>query len=66
MGRSSLMKELFSIVIAEGHKNKDIGDILSISPKTLDKHRRNLLEKLDIHNAANLTALAAEKGLINK
>ena len=60
------MKKQFSIVIAEGHKNKDIADLLIISPKTVEKHRMNLMEKLDIHNAADLTALAAEKGLINK
>ncbi len=60
------MKKQFRIVIAEGHKNKDIADILSVSPKTVEKHRVNLMEKLDIHNAADLTALAAEKGLINK
>jgi len=53
-------------LVAEGHKNKDIADLLSISPKTVEKHRMNLMEKLDIHNAADLTALAAKKGLINK
>jgi DNA-binding NarL/FixJ family response regulator len=53
-------------LVAEGHRTKDIADILSISPKTVEKHRTNLLEKLDIHSAAELTALAAEKGLINK
>ncbi len=53
-------------LIGEGHRNKDIADILSISPKTVEKHRTNLLEKLDIHNAADLIALAAKKGLFNK
>ncbi len=52
-------------LIAEGHKNKDIADFLCISTKTVEKHRSNLMEKLDLHNAAALTALAAEKGLIN-
>jgi two-component system secretion response regulator SsrB len=66
MGGSSVLKKRFSIVIAEGHKNKDIADILGIRPKTVDKHRRNLLEELNIHNAADLTAPAAKKGLINK
>jgi DNA-binding NarL/FixJ family response regulator len=53
-------------LIAEGHKNKDIADLLCISVKTVEKHRANLMEKLDLHNVAALTALAAEKGLINK
>ncbi|MCU0596105.1 MAG: response regulator transcription factor [Desulfobacterota bacterium] len=53
-------------LIAEGHKNKDIADLLCISLKTVEKHRANLMEKLDLHNVAALTALAAEKGLINQ
>jgi len=53
-------------LIAEGHKNKDIADLLCISVKTVEKHRANLMEKLGLHNVAALTALAAEKGLITK
>ena len=53
-------------LVAEGHKNKDIADLLCISVKTVEKHRANLMEKLALHNVAALTALAAEKGLINK
>ncbi len=53
-------------LVAEGYKNKDIADLLCISLKTVEKHRANLMEKLDLHNVAALTALAAEKGLINK
>ena len=60
------MENPFSIVIAEGHKNKEIADLLCISAKTADTHRGHLMEKLDLHDAASLTALAAEKGLINK
>jgi DNA-binding NarL/FixJ family response regulator len=52
-------------LVAEGHKNKEIADLLCISLKTVEKHRANLMEKLDLHNVASLTALAAEKGLIN-
>jgi two-component system response regulator NreC len=53
-------------LVAEGHKNKDIADLLCISIKTVEKHRANLMEKLGLHNVAALTALAAEKGLITK
>jgi DNA-binding NarL/FixJ family response regulator len=53
-------------LVAEGHKNKDIADLLCISLKTVEKHRANLMEKLGLHNVAALTALAAEKGLINR
>ena len=53
-------------LIAEGHKNKEIADFLCVSLKTVEKHRTNLMKKLDIHNVASLTAFAMEKGLINK
>ena len=53
-------------LIAEGHKNKDIADLLCISVKTVEKHRANLMDKLGLHNVAALTALAAEKGLITR
>ncbi|MBZ0097376.1 MAG: LuxR C-terminal-related transcriptional regulator, partial [Sulfuricella sp.] len=35
-----------------------------LSVKTVEKHRSNLMKKLDLHNAAMLTAYAIEKGLI--
>lgn len=53
-------------LIAEGNKNKDIADYLCISLKTVEKHRTNLMKKLDLHNVASLTAFAMEKGLINQ
>ena len=51
-------------LIAEGHKNKEIADLLCISVKTVGKHRTNLMGKLDLHSAAALTAYAADRGLI--
>jgi len=53
-------------MIAEGYKNKEIADFLCISVKTVEKHRANLMQKLDLHNVSALTALAIEKGLITK
>ena len=53
-------------LVAEGYRNKEIADLLCISIKTVEKHRSNLMEKLDLHDVASLTALAAEKGLITK
>lgn len=53
-------------LIAEGYKNKEVADYLCISLKTVEKHRANLIKKLDLHNAAALTAFAMEKGLVNK
>ena len=53
-------------LIAEGYKSKEIADFLCISIKTVDKHRTNLMQKLDLHNVSFLTRLAIEKGLITK
>lgn len=52
-------------LIAEGYKNKEISEHLCISIKTVDKHRTNLMQKLDLHNASALTAFAIERGLIS-
>ena len=53
-------------LIGEGHKNKEIADYLCVSVKTVEKHRANLMKKLDLHSASALTAYAIEKGLITK
>lgn len=45
-------------LIAEGNKNKEIAVVLYISVKTVEKHRANLIKKLDLHNSAALTAYA--------
>lgn len=51
-------------LIAEGYKNKEVADYLCISLKTVEKHRANLMKKLDLHNTSALTVYAMEKGLI--
>jgi DNA-binding NarL/FixJ family response regulator len=53
-------------LIAEGYKNKAIADYLCISEKTAEKHRSNLMKKLNLHNISALTAYAIEKGLVSK
>ena len=53
-------------LIAEGYKNKEVADFLCISLKTVEKHRANLMKKLDLHNAAELTAFAVDKGLVGR
>jgi DNA-binding NarL/FixJ family response regulator len=53
-------------LIAEGYKNKEIAEDLCISLKTVEKHRANLMKKLDLHNAAALTVYAVDKGLVNR
>jgi len=51
-------------LIAEGYKNKEIADFLCISVKTAEKHRANLMKKLDLHSISAVTAFAIHKGLI--
>lgn len=51
-------------LIAEGSKNREIADSLSVSVKTIEKHRSNLMKKLDLHNASGLTTYAIENGLM--
>jgi DNA-binding NarL/FixJ family response regulator len=53
-------------LIGEAYTNKEIADLLSISVKTVEKHRSNIMEKLDLRNTAALTAYAIEKGLVTK
>ncbi|HEX9015760.1 MAG TPA: response regulator transcription factor, partial [Chloroflexota bacterium] len=45
-------------LIAEGHSNREIAELLSVSVKTVIAHRANLMEKLDIHNRTDLVKYA--------
>lgn len=51
--------------IAEGYSNREIADVLVISIKTVDRHRENLMRKLNLHNRVELVRYAIEKGLIS-
>jgi DNA-binding NarL/FixJ family response regulator len=51
-------------LVGEGYKNKEIADYLCISVKTIEKHRANIMHKLDLHTASALTAYAVERGLV--
>jgi len=52
-------------LIAEGHTNNEIADMLFISVKTVETHRSNLMKKIGAHNASKLTAYAMRKGLVS-
>lgn len=51
-------------LIAEGNTNKMIARLLSISVKTVEKHRGNLMKKLGLHSASKITAYAIEHRLV--
>ncbi|MDZ4752326.1 MAG: response regulator transcription factor [Flavobacteriales bacterium] len=51
--------------VAEGMSNKEIGDKLFISPRTVDTHRTNLMQKLELHNVASMVRFAIQNGLID-
>lgn len=51
-------------LVAEGKTTKEIAAILGVSVKTADAHRTRLMQKLDIHDIANLTRFAIRQGII--
>src|SRR5262249_16058538 len=51
-------------LIAEGYSNKEIAKKLHISAKTVETHRAQLMERLDIHDIAGLTRFAIRIGLV--
>ncbi|EEF59537.1 response regulator [Pedosphaera parvula] len=53
-------------LIAEGRANKQIADDLAISIKTVEKHRQQVMNKLNIHDVASLTRYAISKGMVEK
>jgi DNA-binding NarL/FixJ family response regulator len=55
-------KEVLQL-IAEGNSSKRIGDILFLSPKTVDVHRNNIMKKTDLYSIPELTKYAIQKGL---
>ncbi len=50
-------------LISEGNSTKRIAEVLFISPKTVESHRANIMEKLNIHNLPELTKYAIRVGL---
>ena len=56
-------REIFQL-IAEGKTNKEIAALLFLSPSTVDTHRSRIMEKLDVHSAAEIVLYAVRKGVI--
>jgi RNA polymerase sigma factor (sigma-70 family) len=57
-------REVFQLV-AEGYTNKEVGELLSISPATVETHRARILDKLGVHNTAELVLYAVRRGVIS-
>jgi two-component system response regulator NreC len=60
---SSREREIFQL-IAEGKTNKEIAALLSVSPSTVETHRAHIMEKLDLHSAAEIVLYAVRRGVI--
>jgi DNA-binding NarL/FixJ family response regulator len=62
----SLSKRQIEVMrlIAEGYSTRKIADRLSLSIKTIEKHRQALMARLDIHEVATLTRYAVSRGLV--
>jgi DNA-binding NarL/FixJ family response regulator len=56
-------REIFQL-IAEGKANKEIAVLLMISPSTVETHRARIMEKLDLHSAAEIVLYAVRRGVI--
>jgi len=61
---STRQREILQL-IAEGHSTKEIGYRLGLSVKTVETHRRILMNRLDIHDVAGLARLAVRTGLVS-
>ena len=51
-------------LLAEGKSNKEAASILSLSPYTIETHRTNLMQKLNLHNTAEIVLYAVRKAII--
>jgi two-component system response regulator NreC len=51
-------------LLADGSSNAEIGEQLSISPKTVSRHRENIMGKLNLHSRSELVKYAIRKGII--
>ncbi len=52
-------------LVAEAHTNDEIGELLHISKKTVERHRANILEKLGMRDRVQLTRYAIRRGLVS-
>jgi RNA polymerase sigma factor (sigma-70 family) len=51
-------------LLAEGKSNKEVAAVLGVSPYTVETHRTNLMQKLGLHNTAEIVLYAVRKAII--
>jgi DNA-binding CsgD family transcriptional regulator len=56
-------KEVLQL-LAEGKSNKEVATILDVSPYTVETHRMHLMQKLNLHNTAEIVLYAVRKKII--
>lgn len=61
---SAREREIFQL-IAEARTSREVAELLTISPATVETHRARILQKLDIHNTAELVLYAVRRGVIS-
>ncbi len=64
LARLTDRERVIMLLIAEGLRNQDIAEQLAISPKTVSRHRENILRKLNLRTRAELIRYAIKNGLI--
>jgi RNA polymerase sigma factor (sigma-70 family) len=57
-------REIFQLIV-EGRTNKEIAEMLGVSPSTIETHRAHIMEKLDVHSAVEMVLYAVRKGIIS-
>jgi DNA-binding NarL/FixJ family response regulator len=51
-------------LLAQGKSNKEVAQVLDLSPHTIDSHRTNMMQKLNLHNTAEIVLYVVRKGII--
>jgi len=57
-------KEILQL-LAEGRSNKEVANLLNLSPYTVETHRTHIMQKLDLHSTADIVLYAVRKKIIS-
>jgi DNA-binding NarL/FixJ family response regulator len=62
-GLSDREREVLQLV-AEGKSNKEVAQVLCVAVSTVESHRKHIMDKLDLHNTAEIVRFAVRKGMV--